>query len=266
MSDRAPRTLTVGIVSAISGVTVRTLHHYEDIGLLIPAGRSDAGYRLYSDADCERLSRILYYRELGFPLDDIATLLDDIEQDRYEHLVRQHAFLGERLSRLQAMVASLEREMEAHMTGYTLTAEEKLEVFGDFNPSDYEDEARERWGESDAFRQSQERAKSYGKDEWKRIQAEMDRLNGLLVNAMGAGTPATSPAVMALAEEHRQLISRWFYDCSSEMHRGLGAMYVDDPRFTANIDKTAPGLAAYMRDAIIANADRAGESMESEAN
>ena len=256
MSDRTPRTLTVGNVAAISGVTVRTLHHYEEIGLLVPAGRSAAGYRLYDDADCERLSRILYYRELGFPLDGIATLLDDPRQDRYEHLERQHTLLRERLARIQAMVASLEREMEAQMTGYNLTAEEKLEVFGDFDPAQYEDEARERWDGTDAWTQSQERAKSYGKEDWKRIQAEMDRLNGLLVNAMGAGTPATSPAVMALAEEHRQHISRWFYDCSHEMHRGLGAMYVDDPRFTANIDKTAPGLAAYLREAIIANANR----------
>jgi len=256
VSDRTPRTLTVGNVAAISGVTVRTLHHYEEIGLLVPAGRSAAGYRLYDDADCERLSRILYYRELGFPLDGIATLLDDPRQDRYEHLERQHTLLRERLARIQAMVASLEREMEAQMTGYNLTAEEKLEVFGDFDPAQYEDEARERWDGTDAWTQSQERAKSYGKEDWKRIQAEMDRLNGLLVNAMGAGTPATSPAVMALAEEHRQHISRWFYDCSHEMHRGLGAMYVDDPRFTANIDKTAPGLAAYLREAIIANANR----------
>ena len=256
MSDRTPRTLTVGNVAAISGVTVRTLRHYEEIGLLVPAGRSAAGYRLYDDADCERLSRILYYRELGFPLDGIATLLDDPRQDRYEHLQRQHTLLRERLARIQAMVASLEREMEAQMTGYKLTAEEKLEVFGDFDPAQYEDEARERWDGTDAWTQSQERAKSYGKEDWKRIQAEMDRLNGLLVNAMGAGTPATSQAVMALAEEHRQHISRWFYDCSHEMHRGLGAMYVDDPRFTANIDKTAPGLAAYLREAIIANADR----------
>ncbi len=244
MGNRTHRSFTVGNVAAISGVTVRTLHHYEKIGLLVPAGRSEAGYRLYSDADCDRLSRILYYRELGFPLDGIATLLDDPQRDRYGHLERQHTLLRERLARIQAMVAALEREMEAQMTGYNLTAEEKLEIFGDFDPANHEDEARERWGGTDAWRQSQERAKRYSKNDWKRIQAEMDRLNGLLVNAMGAGTPTTSPAVMALAEEHRQLISRWFYDCSYEIHRGLGAMYVDDPRFTANIDTTAPGLAS----------------------
>lgn len=150
MSDRMRRALKVGEVAGMSGVTVRTLHHYERIGLLVPAGRSAAGYRLYSESDCERLSRILYYRELGFPLDDIAALLDDAARDRYAHLERQHTLLRERLRRVEAMVASLEREMEAHMTGYNLTAAEKLEVFGGFDPDRYEDEARDRWGDSDA--------------------------------------------------------------------------------------------------------------------
>jgi DNA-binding transcriptional MerR regulator len=252
------RTLTVGAVAAMSGVTVRTLHHYERIGLLAPSRRSDAGYRLYSDADCERLARILHYRELGFPLDAIASLLDDV--DRSRHLERQRTLLRERVARLQAMLASLEREMEAHVTGYNLTAEERLDVFGDFNPGEYEDEARERWGDTDAWQQSQARAREYGKDDWMRIRTEMDRLNGLFVTAMQAGTPASSPAVMALAEEHRQHISRWFYDCPHEMHRNLGAMYVDDPRFTGSIDAAAPGLAVYMRDAIISNAERASSS------
>ncbi|MBA3377669.1 MAG: MerR family transcriptional regulator [Chloroflexia bacterium] len=256
MSSRTARTLTVGDLAAISGVTVRTLHHYEEIGLLVPAGRSGAGYRQYSEADCDRLSRILYYRELGFPLDTIATLLDDVERDRYEHLERQHTLLRERLVRIQAMVASIEREMEAHMTGYNLTAEERLEVFGDFNPAEYEDEARERWGDTDAWKQSQDRAKRYSKDDWQRIQAEMADLNDRFVTAMNAGSPPTGDVAMALAGVHRQLIVRWFYECSYEFHRGLGEMYVDDPRFTANIDKTAPGLAAYLRDAIVANVDR----------
>jgi len=256
VNSQSPRMFRVGEVAGISGVTVRTLHHYERIGLLAPAGRSPAGYRLYSEADCERLSRILYYRELGFPLDDIAALLDDPTADRFAHLERQHALLRERLRRVGAMVASLEREMEAHMTGYNLTAEEKLDVFGDFDPDQYDDEARERWGGTDAWRQSQARARAYGKADWKRIQAEMTDLDSRIAAAMRAGTPATGETAMALAEEHRQLIGRWFYDCSYETHRGLGAMYVDDPRFTANIDKTAPGLAAYLREAITANADR----------
>lgn len=88
------------------------------------------------------------------------------------------------------------------------------------------------------------------------IQSESEQLYRRLAGAMAAGTPAGSPAAMDLAEEHRSQISRWFYDCSYQIHRGLGEMYVSDPRFTQNIDRYAPGLAAYLREAILANASR----------
>ncbi len=257
MSNHNSRGLTVGQVAELSGVTIRTLHHYEQIGLFVPGGRTTAGYRLYSDADINRLSRILYYRELGFPLDDIATLISDAGIDPLDHLERQHQLLIERLARVQAMVMAVERELEAQMVGYNLTPEEKLEVFGGFKPEQYEEAAKERWGGTDAWKQSTERARRYSKDDWKRIQAEMKDLNNRVAAAMNAGTAATSGEVMALAEEHRQLISRWFYDCSYEIHLGLATIYIDDPRFTANIDKVAPGLAVYTHAAIIANADRA---------
>lgn len=260
MSTGAKRGYTVGQVAELAGVTIRTLHHYEHIGLLLPTDRSPAGYRIYTEADIDRLSRVLYYRELGFPLDDIATMLDDGGTPAYQHLERQHELLTGRLRRLQAMVAAIEREMEATMSGYNLTPEEKLEVFGDFDPDQYEDEARERWGQTDAWKQSKERARSYTKDDWKRIRSEADELGQQFVDLMRAGTPATSYEAMELAEEHRRQITRWHYDCSYEIHRGLGEMFVADQRFTENIDKTAPGLAAYMSEAIIANADRANRS------
>jgi DNA-binding transcriptional MerR regulator len=250
----------VGQVAELAGVTIRTLHHYEHIGLLVSSDRSPAGYRIYAETDIDRLSRVLYYRELGFPLDDIATMLDDGGTPAYQHLERQHDLLTERMRRLQAMVAAIEREMEATMGGYNLTPEEKLEVFGDFDPDQYEDEARERWGHTDAWKQSKERARSYTRDDWKRIQAEADDLSHRFVALMQAGTPASSVEAMDLAEEHRQQITRWHYDCSYEIHRGLGEMFVADERFTKNIDQTAPGLAAYMREAFIANADRAEQS------
>ena len=247
--------LTVGEVAKLSGVTIRTLHHYEQIGLLTPGARTEAGYRLYTSADIDRLSRILYYRALGFPLDGIAAMLDDPGLDAYAHLVRQRNLLAEQARQLQAMVAAVEREMEALMAGYYLTPEEKLEVFGDFDPDQYADEARERWGGTDAWEQSRQRTSRYTKDDWLRIQAEAGDVNARFLALMEAGAPASSEDAMALAEEHRQHISRWFYDCGYDIHRGLAEMYVADPRFTENIDKAAPGLAAYMREAILANAE-----------
>lgn len=247
----------VGQVAQLGGVTIRTLHHYEQIGLLVPSARSEAGYRLYVDADIDRLSRILYYRELGFPLVDIATMLDDPSVPTWDHLERQHQLLTDRLGRVQAMVEAIEREMEAAMSGYNLTAQEKLEVFGDFDPDQYEDEARERWGDTDAWAESKRRTARYDKAQWQAIQAEAAAISERFVALMAAGVAPASPEAMAVAEDHRQHIGRWFYDCSLEMHRGLGEMYVADERFTANIDQAAPGLATYMRDAILANADRA---------
>jgi DNA-binding transcriptional MerR regulator len=247
---------TVGEVARMTGVTVRTLHHYDEIGLLSPSARTAAGYRRYAAPDLDRLQHILAYRALGFPLDRIAALLDDPDADMLSHLRRQHQLLSERNDHTQRMLTALERMMEAHQMGYQLTPEERFEVWGDFNPEEHEAEAERRWGDSDAFRQSQARAKRYTKDDWLAIKQESEETSQRLVAAMRAGIPATSPEVMDLAEEHRRHISRWFYDCSYEIHRGLGQMYVDDPRFTATYEGIAPGLAVYLRDAIVANADR----------
>lgn len=247
---------TVGQVAKLAGVTIRTLHHYEQIGLLVPDERSDSGYRLYGEAEIDRLSRVLYYRELGFSLDDISVMLADNGIPALQHLERQHQLLTERLRRVEAMVAAVERELEANLKGYSLTPEEKLEAFGDFDPDQYQDEARERWGNTDAWAQSQERGKSYTKDDWVRIREQMDDVNARFTALMQASSPATDTEAMNVAEDHRQMMHRWFYDCSPEFHRCLGDMYVNDPRFTESIDATAPGLAAYMQEAISANADR----------
>ena len=120
----------------------------------------------------------------------------------------------------------------------------------------YADEARERWGNTEAYRQSQERTARYTEQDWAEIKAAGDDLNERLAAALRAGTAAEDPAAMDLAEEHRRQLDRWFYDCDAEFHRGLGDMYVDDPRFTATYDAVEPGLARYLRDAIHANAAR----------
>ena len=251
------RGLTVGAVARLSGVTVRTLHHYDEIGLLRASGRSEAGYRRYDDADLERLQRILFYRELGFGLDDIRKLMTDGDADAIGHLRRQHGMLLDRIGRLKRMAGAVEKAMEAHTMGISLSPEERLEVFGDFDPEAHGAEAEERWGGTATFRESQRRVSRYTKADWDRMKAEATEYGERLVAAMRSGTPADSVEAMDAAEAHRQHISRWFYDCSHEIHRGLGQMYVDDPRFTATYESIAPGLAVYLRDAIVANADRA---------
>ena len=129
--------MNVGEVAALAGVTVRTLHHYDRIGLLSPSGRTAAGYRQYSPADLDRLHQVLLYRELGFPLEEVATLLDDPSADPAEHLRRQHRLLRDRLERTSAMVAAVEKEMEARAMGISLTPEERFELFGNGFSEEY---------------------------------------------------------------------------------------------------------------------------------
>ena len=251
------RSYSVGELASQAGVTVRTLHHYDEIGLLSASERTAAGYRRYGRTDTERLYRILIYRELGFDLAGIAAILDDPAVDAVEHLRRQHTLLEERVGRLQRMLKGVEAMMSAKQAGYNLTPDEMREVFGTFDPTEHAAEADERWGRTDAYRESQRRASSYDKEQWLQINAEAGRIHADLSAALRECVPPASERAMALAELHRQHISRWFYDCSYEIHRGLGEMYVADPRFAKNYEDQAPGLSAYVRDAIIANADRA---------
>jgi DNA-binding transcriptional MerR regulator len=251
---------TVGRVADLSGVTVRTLHHYDEIGLLSPGGRSAAGYRLYEDSDIERLQRILFYRELGFALEEIATIVDDPRTDALGHLRRQRGLLTERIRRLSAMVAAIDYEMEARTMDLKLTPEERLEVFGEFQPEDYAEEAEQRWGETEPYKESNRRASNYTKEDWQQLKAEEEEVRTRLAAAFEAGLPPDSDEAMAAVEAHRRHISRWFYECGYEMHRGLTEMYVSDERFRSNYDTQTPGLAQYIKEAAHANAERAEEA------
>jgi DNA-binding transcriptional MerR regulator len=248
---------SVGEVAKSAGITVRTLHHYDEIGLLSPTERSGTGYRRYEYVDLERLQRILAYRRLGFGLEQIAAILDDSSMDPVDHLRRQHAALTQQIDELRTIVAAIEKTMEARKMGISLNPQEMFEVFGDESPTVHADEAEQRWGDTEAYRQSQQRTARYSKDDWLTIRAEAAANGTRFAAAYQAGMPANSLEAMDTAEEHRQHISRWFYDCGYDLHRGLGELYTSDERFTANYDRGMPGLAHYVRDAITANAERA---------
>jgi MerR family transcriptional regulator, thiopeptide resistance regulator len=246
---------SVGEVARAAGVSVRTLHHYDGIGLLSPSGRTEAGYRRYRAADLERLQRILAYRELELPLARIAELLDG-DADPVVELRAQRRRLQRRRDHLDRIISTLERTVEARRMGIELSPEEMLEVFGDHDPTAYADEVEERWGDTDAYRETQRRASRYRKEDWARIRAEQDALHGELVAAKADGAAPDSARVMDLAERARAQIEAWFYPLSHEGHVGLARTYVDDPRFTATYEGMAAGLAAYWHDAIVANARR----------
>jgi hypothetical protein len=142
------------------------------------------------------------------------------------------------------------------MNNQPATPEEMKELFGDGFSDEYQQEARDRWGETDAWKQSAERTKRYTKADWEQVKAEMEETHAAFVRAKRSGQPPTSEAAMDAAEQHRLHIHNRFYDLSPEFHRNLADMYVADPRFTKTYEDLEAGLAQYVRDAIHANADR----------
>jgi DNA-binding transcriptional MerR regulator len=252
--------MTVGDVAGRTGVTVRTLHHYDRIGLLVPSHRSAAGYRLYTEADLIRLQHVVVYRRLGFGLHQITALLGDPRADVTEHLRRQRAAVSGQLEKLRDLLTALDQALENAMTDQPATPDDMRALFGD-QFDDYQDEARQRWGETDAWKQSEQRTRKYTKPDWEHIKAEADQLRDAFLTAFRAGQAPTSDAAMDTAEAHRLHITRRFYQCSPAMHRQLGDLYVSDARFTASYDDSlaAPGLAGYVREAIYANAARHGD-------
>jgi hypothetical protein len=147
--------------------------------------------------------------------------------------------------------------MEARTMDIPLTPEDRLEVFGEFRPEDSADEAEQRWGGTEAYKESRRRVSSYEKEDWLQLKAEEEEVRARLTAAFEAGLATDSEEAMAAAEAHRRHISRWFYECRYEIHRGLTEMYVSDERFRSNYDTQTPGLAAFIRDAARANAGRA---------
>lgn len=249
--------LTTGRLAELAGVTVRTLHHYDEIGLVQPSARTPGGYRAYAPGDVERLRQVLAYRRLGFGLREVAELISDPDADAAAHLRRQRDLLLSRRTETDAMIAAIDRELEARAMGMNLTPEEQLEVFGtDKAGGEWADEAEHRWGGTDPYQESRRRAAGYSKAGWTAIRAEADAVTAGLAAALRAGLPADGTEATGLAERHRQHVSRHFYDCSYPMHRGLADLYTGDPRFTAYYDGIEPGLAVYVRDAIRANAAR----------
>jgi DNA-binding transcriptional MerR regulator len=257
MTEATARTtaLTVGQVAERFDVTVRTLHHYDEIGLLRPSDRSRAGYRLYTDADLTRLQHVVVYRRLGFGLEEVALLLAHPETAA-AHLRRQREAVSARRDELDALVSAIDRALEKETAGMKLTKEEQRELFGDGYSDEYAAEAEERWGDTEAWRQSRRRTGEYTKADWIEIKAEMDAVHAALVEAKRSGEPPTSERAMDAAEAHRRHINDRFYDLTPQFHRGLGDMYLSAPRFTKTYEDLEPGLAQYVRDAIHANADR----------
>ncbi|HJG79631.1 MAG TPA: MerR family transcriptional regulator [Brevibacterium senegalense] len=249
--------LTIGRVAELVGVSVRTLHHWDEIGLVSPATRTWADYRVYRAADIERIQQVLLYRELGLSLSDVQAVLDDPDADVLAQLDRQRAVLSERLDRLRRMIAAVDRMKEAHMSEQKLTPEQQAEILGDGWDPAWQDEAQENWGDTPEWAQSEKIKARMGVDDWKRVKEETDRLEADLAAAMTAGVQPGSEEANALAQRHRASIGQWF-DITVQKQVCIARMYVQDPRFTAHYDERAQGLAAWLTAIIDAHARAQG--------
>jgi MerR family transcriptional regulator, thiopeptide resistance regulator len=247
----------IGEVAELAKVSIRLLRHYDEIGLLVPSGRSEAGYRLYAREDLQRLQQILFYRALEFPLEEIQKLMTSPGFDRHAALLQQRELIGRRAQELGALVELIDKTIaeidpSAGREKQTMSNKEMFEVFPDMK-QEWQDEAQERWGNTDAWKQSAERAKKYTKADWERMKQEMAVVYVQLEKAFKAGRKPDSAEAIAAIEAIRLLIDKWHYTLSKEFHVNLTAMTSSDERFVRNIDKNCPGLAAYAHEAAKAN-------------
>jgi DNA-binding transcriptional MerR regulator len=253
------RTYQVKEVAAHSGVSIRALHHYDAIGLLVPSGRTQAGYRLYTDDDLLRLQQIVIGRELGLSLEAIRRSLDDPHFDHRRALLAQRAELAARAERtgemLRAVDAALAATEETQVKTEGVAVDMKT-IFDGFDPKQYADEAKQRWGGTEAYTVSAKRAKSYTKADGQRMKDEQVSIYADAFAALEAGVRPDEPRAMDVAERHRLSIDRWFYPCSAGMHCDLADLWETDQRFAENIDRHGAGLTTFLAAAVRANAGR----------
>lgn len=238
-------------VAEVTGISVRTLHYYDEIGLLTPK-TTEAGYRLYSENDLERLQQILFFKALDFPLKKIKEILEHPDFNRIEVLEYQKAILLEKQQRIMSMLSTIDKSIQHAKGEIHMTDKEKFEGF-DFNHNPHEEEARERYGDEAVDRSSKQLA-SLNKDEKKELSQSFNDLYKKLASLRHG--PSTSPEAQdAIHEWYEYLNANFGYTYTLDAFKNLGQMYVDDERFTKNIDRFGDGLAQFMKQAMAVYAD-----------
>lgn len=234
-------TFSVKETAELVGVSIRTLHYYDEIGILKPQKDPENGYRYYSENDISRLEQILFFRDLEFSLKEIAGILDHPEYDFSFALKKQSVLLRKKRDHLDHLIGMIDEMLEEDF-------EEDIEMNEADLKKQYAEEARERWGNTDAYKESERRSKNYNKDDEMRIQKEVDAI--FTAFAELRGTSPDDAKVQLLVKDWQDHISKYYYDCTKEILRGLGLMYTADERFQKNIDRHGEGTAALMSEAI----------------
>ena len=225
-----------------TGVSVRTLHYYDEIGLLTPAFVERAtGYRFYDENSLLRMQEILFYRELDFSLKSIREILSSPNYNKSKALNEQKQLLMLKKERLERLISAIDGAMKGEniMTAFDNSEFEK-----------YKAEAREKWGKTDAYKEHAERTKNYSKQKWNDLAEGMDHIMAEFALCMRKDESPDSAEAQNLVKMLQNHITENYYVCTNEILAGLGQMYVADERFKSNIDKHADGTAMFICEAI----------------
>ena len=237
--------MKVSDVAKLTGVTVRTLHYYDEIGLLPPSAVTSSGYRVYNDADLEVLQQILFFRELDFSLEEIRGIMQNPAYEKETALQNQKALLVQKRDRLDRLIALVdktlkgERDMSFKQFDTTKIEEAKQQ---------YAAEVKQRWGNTVAYAEYEKKSASYNTVQQKMLDGE----GAAILNEFGKNRslPPDSVEVQELVKKWQAYITDNYYNCTKEILSCLGQMYVGDERFTQHIDQYGVGTAAFMAAAI----------------
>lgn len=237
--------MKISEVAKLSGVTVRTLHYYDEIGLLKPSKTTEAGYRMYSIEDLEKLQQILFFRELDFPLNEIKEIMINPKYDKIEALNKHKELLIEKRKRIDGLITLIDKTIKGdNNMSFKEFDNSKIEE----NKRKYAEEVKKRWGNTDAYKEYEKKTGSYDKNSWNTINEEMAEI--LKEFADNRDKDVNSDIVQSLVEKWRGYITLNFYNCTKEILSCLGLMYTGDERFKENIDKYGEGTAEFMAKAI----------------
>lgn len=243
---------TVRELSLLANVSGRTLRYYDEIGLLPPAGTTEAGYRLYGESEVDMLQQIMFYRELGFALDDIKRIVTAADFNIIAALHAHRQMLLERRNQMNALIKTVESTIASHERGKTMKDSKKFEGFKkklvDDNEQKYGQEIRERYGDG-TVDASNKKLMGMSEEDYAKAEALSSAISTGLKEALAGGDPA-SEAAQNVCELHKQWLCLYWAQYSSEAHMGLGEMYVADERFKKYYDDIAPGAAEFLRDAL----------------
>ena len=226
----------------LTGVSVRTLHYYDEIGLLHPAAvDKDTGYRDYDEQSLLRMQEILFYRELDFSLKSIGQILSSPNYDANQSLAEQKSLLILKKERLERLISAIDQAMKG---------ENVMSAFDNSKFEAYKAEAKERWGNTEAYRQHEEKTKAYSDGKWNALAGEMNKIFTAFHQCMKKGEAPASAEAQSLVKALQQHITDNYYPCTNEILAGLGQMYVADERFRNNIDTNGSGTAQFVAEAI----------------